>query len=384
MLLLRFEALVATTGADAVISAVFLSLLFLLSFARTMSGSVTGEQRGIIPRSVEKVLEQAQALSTGGWSYGLEASFLEIYNETIRDLLCKDSKESEYAHTHTHPCIFLPQRHYMNDTHTRWLIVACGSFLVCACVFSLDIKRDASGRTNIPGLTRCVIGSQSDVSSLMTKAAKNRASASTNMNEHSSRSHSVFTLYLTASNPLSKQSLSGSLNLCDLAGSERLSKSGASGERMKETQSINKSLSSLSDVFLALSQKQAHVPCQTLKHTCIRSHKCTTCARTHTASITRSAPFFYSAGGHQTVCACPDLLVSISVLSVGCAVCFSRPQFQADLFASILSFWRRQDGDDHQPEPVPVQLQRVPVHAALRGPGVPGRARKTQEVHREN
>jgi kinesin family protein C1 len=50
------------------------------------------------------------------------------------------------------------------------------------------------------------------------------------------------------------------LNLCDLAGSERLSRSGASGDRLKETQAINKSLSALSDVFLALSQKASHVP----------------------------------------------------------------------------------------------------------------------------
>lgn len=44
----------------------------------TMTGSVTGDQRGIIPRSVEKVLEQSQALSASGWTYVLEASYLEI------------------------------------------------------------------------------------------------------------------------------------------------------------------------------------------------------------------------------------------------------------------------------------------------------------------
>lgn len=126
----------------------------------------------------------------------------------------------------------------------------------------MDIKRDASGRTNIPGLIRQDIKTMNDVALVMQKAAKNRSTASTQMNDRSSRSHSVFTLYLTASNPFSKQTLSGSLNLCDLAGSERLNKSGAGSDaaRLKETQAINKSLSSLSDVFLALAQKSTHIP----------------------------------------------------------------------------------------------------------------------------
>ena len=86
---------------------------------------------------------------------------------------------------------------------------------------SLDIKRDISGRTNIPGLTRCPVSSINDVTALMAKAARNRSTASTNMNERSSRSHSVFTLYLSATNPHSKQSLAGSLNLCDCTSSTR-------------------------------------------------------------------------------------------------------------------------------------------------------------------
>jgi hypothetical protein len=64
----------------------------------SMVGQGMGDQRGIIPRSVEKVLEQAAELSRGGWSYQLEASFLEIYNEAIKDLL--DNKEAESVTTH--------------------------------------------------------------------------------------------------------------------------------------------------------------------------------------------------------------------------------------------------------------------------------------------
>jgi len=192
----------------------------------TMQGQGFGEQRGIIPRAVEKVLEESQTISKNGWQYTLEASFLEIYNELIRDLLCKDSKESD-----------------------------------------LDIKRDLTGRTTIPGLTRCEIRTINDVSTLMSKASKNRTTASTAMNDRSSRSHSVFTLNITARHPATNTTLTGSLNLCDLAGSERVSKSGVSGERLKETASINKSLSALGDVFLSLSSKSSHVPFRNSKLT---------------------------------------------------------------------------------------------------------------------
>lgn len=87
------------------------------------------------------------------------------------------------------------------------------------------------------------------------------------MNERSSRSHSVFTLRISGSNPLTKETCEGSLNLVDLAGSERLNSSGAGNdkERLKETQSINKSLSALGDVITALGnappgQGDKHIP----------------------------------------------------------------------------------------------------------------------------
>ena len=83
----------------------------------------------------------------------------------------------------------------------------------------------------------------------------------------SSRSHSVFTLYLTGVNASQKVKLTGSLNLCDLAGSERLSKSGAEGDRLKETKAINSSLSALADVFSSLSAKSSHIPFRNSKLT---------------------------------------------------------------------------------------------------------------------
>lgn len=61
----------------------------------TMLGCGTGDQRGIIPRAVEKVLEQSESLQEKGWEFAMEASYLEIYNEKLRDLLAPGSAHSE-------------------------------------------------------------------------------------------------------------------------------------------------------------------------------------------------------------------------------------------------------------------------------------------------
>ncbi len=89
------------------------------------------------------------------------------------------------------------------------------------------------------------------------------------MNEHSSRSHTVFSLRISGTrNTVGQtQTLHGTLHLVDLAGSERLAKSNATGERLNETKAINKSLSALTDVFVAISKKQAHIPYRNSKLT---------------------------------------------------------------------------------------------------------------------
>ncbi len=100
-------------------------------------------------------------------------------------------------------------------------------------------------------------------------AEGNRSIAKTDMNEHSSRSHTVFSLRISGTRTTvgQTQTLFGTLHLVDLAGSERLSKSNATGERLNETKAINKSLSALTDVFVALSKKQSHVPYRNSKLT---------------------------------------------------------------------------------------------------------------------
>lgn len=66
-------------------------------------------------------------------------------------------------------------------------------------------------------------------------------------------------VFFTAVNQTQRSSLKGTLHLVDLAGSERLSRSNATGDRLKETVAINKSLSSLTDVFVSISNKSSHV-----------------------------------------------------------------------------------------------------------------------------
>lgn len=210
----------------------------------TMQGCGQGPMRGIIPRAVEKILDQARALNHQKWSFTVTASFLEIYNENLKDLLTSMHKEESKG----------PAK--------------AGSD-------KLSIKRNREGKSYVEGLTQIPIDVRDPVSgmdqlnALMGVASRSRSVASTKMNSQSSRSHSVFVLHLNGYNEDSGAIVSGALNLCDLAGSERLDRSGADSDaqRLKETQSINKSLSCLGDVFNALATGASHVPYRNSKLT---------------------------------------------------------------------------------------------------------------------
>jgi kinesin family member C1 len=104
-------------------------------------------------------------------------------------------------------------------------------------------------QSQVAGATRMVVDSEAVARDLVERAARARATDATAMNAVSSRSHSVFTLHITGVHEGSGCRLLGSLNLVDLAGSERLARSQAEGQRQKETCAINKSLSSLGDIF---------------------------------------------------------------------------------------------------------------------------------------
>ncbi|KAH7282430.1 hypothetical protein KP509_35G030400 [Ceratopteris richardii] len=192
--------------------------------------------KGLIPRSLEQIFKSSQALQNQGWRFTMQASMLEIYNETIRDLLIPpkaDLQKGDAAST--------------GKQH--------------------NIKHDNLGHTQVSELTLVEVTSWKEVSGLLRQAAQSRSVGKTAMNEQSSRSHCVFTLRISGVNESTEQQVHGVLNLVDLAGSERLSRSGATGDRLKETQAINKSLSCLGDVILAIANKEQHVPYRNSKLT---------------------------------------------------------------------------------------------------------------------
>ena len=179
---------------------------------------------GMIPLAVNQIYGTAKSLEEKGWQYTMEGSFIEVYNEELNDLLGKANDIDKKKH---------------------------------------EIKHDvAKGKTTITNITTVELDAPSKVDDILQRASNNRSVASTKANERSSRSHSVFILKLLGENSITGEKSEGTLNLVDLAGSERLNHSGAVGERLKETQNINKSLSCLGDVIGALGQGKegGHVP----------------------------------------------------------------------------------------------------------------------------
>ncbi|KAJ3010263.1 kinesin-like nuclear fusion protein [Thoreauomyces humboldtii] len=197
------------------------------------------EDMGMIPRAVHQIFESAQALEEKGWAYDMEAQFLEIYNETIRDLA--GGSNGSAAGVGGGGDVG-GQKHEIKHHPT-------------------------TGRTSVTDISTVQVKTPKEVHRVLSLASHNRAVASTNCNERSSRSHSVFTLRLTGVNSLTGERSHGILNLIDLAGSERLSSSGSTGDRLKETQAINKSLSCLGDVVCALANGDRHVPYRNSKLT---------------------------------------------------------------------------------------------------------------------
>ncbi|KAL3533752.1 hypothetical protein ACH5RR_007273 [Cinchona calisaya] len=134
-------------------------------------------------------------------------------------------------------------------------------------IIKLEI-RSCLGEDNValPDASMHHVMSTSDVIRLMKFGETNRAVGSTAINNRSSRSHSVLTIHVNGED-VSGGRIHSCLHLVDLAGSERVDKSEVTGEGLKETQYINKSLSSLGDVIMALAQKNSHVPYRNSKLT---------------------------------------------------------------------------------------------------------------------
>ena len=186
---------------------------------------------GMIPRAVHQIYETARELEDKGWTYKMEGNFVEVYNENLNDLLGNPDELDKKKHEIRH-----------------------------------DMQR---GKTIITDANTVHLESPEMVETILKRAAANRSVAATKANERSSRSHSVFILKLLGQNHITGERSEGTLNLVDLAGSERLSHSGATGERLKETQNINRSLSCLGDVIAALGQGKegGHIPYRNSKLT---------------------------------------------------------------------------------------------------------------------
>ncbi|XP_050410130.1 osmotic avoidance abnormal protein 3 isoform X2 [Patella vulgata] len=177
-------------------------------------------QRGIIPRAFDHVFETVSV--TDGTKFLIHAAYLEIYNEEIRDLLGKDAKAKLDLHEHPEKGVY------------------------------------------VNGLSMHPVHNVSECQKVMDKGWRNRATGATLMNADSSRSHSIFTIYLEMANvdeSGEEHIRAGKLNLVDLAGSERQAKTGATGDRLKEATKINLSLSALGNVISALVDgKSKHIP----------------------------------------------------------------------------------------------------------------------------
>ena len=187
----------------------------------TMEGIRTDpDKRGVIPNSFEHIF--SHIAKSVNQQYLVRASYLEIYQEEVRDLLSKT--QGKY----------------------------------------LELKERPDTGVYVKDLSSFVCKGVSEVEHVMSVGNQNRAVGPTNMNEHSSRSHAIFIITVECSEPDDEGNSRirvGKLNMVDLAGSERQAKTGATGDRLKEATKINLSLSALGNVISALIDgKSTHVP----------------------------------------------------------------------------------------------------------------------------
>jgi hypothetical protein len=257
-----------------------------------MEGFNSADERGIIPRAIEQIFRHIQSSVSPRMRFLVRASYLQIYNEVISDLL-------------------KPER------------------------FNLHIREDKKKGVFVEGLSEWVVRSPAEIYGLMERGGATRATASTKMNEISSRSHAVFIVIVEQSettyldehgNEMSveefhrlvksrahgdaglkqleanvRQSFKvGKLNLVDLAGSERVRLTGATGQRLEESKKINQSLSALGNVIAALTEGRPHIPYRDSKLTRILEDslggncKTTMMAMISPALEVRSRPLFWN------------------------------------------------------------------------------------------
>jgi hypothetical protein len=177
-------------------------------------GTFADEDKGILPRACDHLFQTIQDKCDGNAT--VELSYLEIYNEEIRDLLAPENSPSNK---------------------------------------DLKIRETLNGEVYVSGLTAQPVSSSQHIGSYLEEASKRRVTASTAMNAVSSRSHSICSFKISGVLETS-QKFTSKLTLVDLAGSERLKKTGAEGNRAMEGIHINKSLMVLGQVVSALAERR--------------------------------------------------------------------------------------------------------------------------------
>ncbi|CAL5425937.1 unnamed protein product [Camellia sinensis] len=193
----------------------------------TMTGprDLTEQQRGVNYRALSDLFLLAEQRKNT-FHYDVSVQMIEIYNEQVRDLLVTDGLNKR-----------------------------------------LEIRNSSQTGLNVPDASLVRVSSTSDVIDLMNLGHRNRAVGATALNDRSSRSHSCLTVHVQGRDLTTGAILRGCMHLVDLAGSERVDKSEVTGDRLKEAQHINKSLSALGDVISSLAQKNSHVPYRNSKLT---------------------------------------------------------------------------------------------------------------------
>uniref|UniRef100_A0AAQ4QY03 Kinesin-like protein n=1 Tax=Gasterosteus aculeatus aculeatus TaxID=481459 RepID=A0AAQ4QY03_GASAC len=190
----------------------------------TMEGNLHDtDAMGIIPRIVQDIFNYIYSMDEN-LEFHIKVSYFEIYLDKIRDLL-------DVSKT------------------------------------NLSVHEDKNRVPYVKGCTERFVCSPDEVMDTIDEGKSNRHVAVTNMNEHSSRSHSIFLINVKQENTQTEQKLSGKLYLVDLAGSEKVSKTGAEGSVLDEAKNINKSLSSLGNVISALAEGTAYIPYRDSKMT---------------------------------------------------------------------------------------------------------------------
>ncbi|XP_059901227.1 kinesin-like protein KIF9 [Gadus macrocephalus] len=250
--LLSQEEVYARVGQEVVLGALDGYNGTVLCFGQTGAGktyTMTGttesyRQRGIIPRAVEQVFQEVAKRSDQIFS--VQLSYLEVYNDTLTDLLSTLAGPQHLA-----PRGPVPPRP------------------------GLALMEEPGGRVSIRGLSLHPVQSKEEALDLLFEGELNRIMGAHAMNNHSSRSHCIFTLHIQSRS----RSLSGTtflrskLSLVDLAGSERLGRTGGAGQTLREATHINKSLSFLEQTILALADpRRDHVPFRQSKLTHALKH----------------------------------------------------------------------------------------------------------------